>query len=393
MQAVIMAGGKGTRLSDVTKNELPKPMVRLEGKPVLEYQLEGLYRNGIRKFIFVVGCLGEKIEEYFGNGEKWDVQITYIREEQPLGTAGSLYYLKDRLSEDFLLVLGDLVFDISIGRFYQFFKDRRAGAALLVHPNAHPYDSDLILLDEKGRVTAVDPKNKRRAYDYNNLVNAGIYLLSQGVLDKIDKPEKLDLEKDILFPMILGNEGVYGYRTPEYVRDIGTPERLCLGETDIKRRIVSAKNLEKKQKCIFLGWDSLADAKPALKKEAEKAVARINRSEYLTVLAADAPVEEGGKTRRQLHKKLETLLGERGCYVDGIGSGLGEALKYQEEYNIDLETSWLVGTTETELQKGKEAGIRTVFVKEGIAKGEKAWGGKADLVCETLMEAVASIIG
>ena len=122
MQAVVMAGGKGTRLFSVTKNEIPKPMVPLCGRPVLEHQIRCLGENGVTEVYLLTGHLGEAIEGYFGDGSRWGMEIYYIREDQPLGTAGALGRLRGRVAGDFLLVFGDLVFIIDIRRFLELHK-------------------------------------------------------------------------------------------------------------------------------------------------------------------------------------------------------------------------------------------------------------------------------
>ena len=104
MKAVIMAGGKGTRLESLTKGEIPKPMIPIKEKPLLLWQIEELKRYGIVDITMIIGHLGEKITEYFGNGEKFGVNIDYILEEKPLGTAGAFYYLKDKLSDEYFLI-------------------------------------------------------------------------------------------------------------------------------------------------------------------------------------------------------------------------------------------------------------------------------------------------
>ena len=116
MQALILAGGKGTRLSEITKNEIPKPMAQINGKPILQYAIERLKENGIEDIFISVGYLHEKIEEYFGNGQNFGVQITYICEDVPLGSGGALFYLKNLVTEDFVICSGDAIFDIDIKR-------------------------------------------------------------------------------------------------------------------------------------------------------------------------------------------------------------------------------------------------------------------------------------
>ena len=170
MKAVIMAGGKGTRIAQIY-NEIPKPMIPVQGKPVLEHQVEQLRGQGIYEIVMVVGHLGHIIKTYFGDGTAFGVRITYYEEHEPLGTAGALYYLKETLLEDFLLINGDIIFNININRFIRSHKKTHRLATLLTHPNNHPYDSALIQADPDGMVTQWFHKEDSRTY-YKNRVNA-----------------------------------------------------------------------------------------------------------------------------------------------------------------------------------------------------------------------------
>ena len=136
MKAVIMAGGKGTRLSTVLK-DIPKPMVDLAGRPLLEHQIINLKENGITDIILVIGYLGNVIQDYFKDGSSLGVNISYFKEEKPLGTAGALWYLKEQLQDDFILLFGDLFVNINFTRFYDFHKKNGARITLYTHPNSH----------------------------------------------------------------------------------------------------------------------------------------------------------------------------------------------------------------------------------------------------------------
>ena len=131
MVAVVMVGGKGTRIAGLNK-DIPKPMFRLCGKPVLEYAVNELVAQDIKDIILVVGHLGHVIKEYFGDGAKFGARISYLTEEQPLGTAGGLYFLKDKIKEDFLLLNGDIIFSIDFHRLMRFHKHKGGLATLLV---------------------------------------------------------------------------------------------------------------------------------------------------------------------------------------------------------------------------------------------------------------------
>ncbi|MBR6288386.1 MAG: nucleotidyltransferase family protein, partial [Acholeplasmatales bacterium] len=218
MYAVIMAGGKGTRIKSLEPN-LPKPMIKICDKPVLEHQINSLKNSGITDIVLVIGYLGDKIKEYFKDGKEFGVNITYINEEEPLGTAGSLYYLKDRKDDDFILVFGDVLFDVDFERFIKFHQNNKAYITLLVHPNSHPFDSDVLIVDNK-KVMNILSKNEPRNYYFMNLVNSGIYCINKKVLDYFKEPKKLDLEKDII-SHYMSEKLVYAYRSTEYVKDMG----------------------------------------------------------------------------------------------------------------------------------------------------------------------------
>ena len=174
IQAVIMAGGKGTRLRAITKDEIPKPMAPVAGKPILEWQIECLRRQGVQEVILIIGHLGHKIREYFGDGDAFGVKISYIEETQPLGTAGALAMLPEQLTgPSFFLIFGDVLFDIDLERMRRFHEEKKAVATLFVHPNVHPFDSDLVVCDAEGRVQQFDSKHNVRDYWYQNCVNAG----------------------------------------------------------------------------------------------------------------------------------------------------------------------------------------------------------------------------
>ena len=146
MKTVIIAGGQGTRIASVN-SEIPKGMIPVAGKPIIEHELELCLRHGLSDFIFITGYLGDQIEAYFGDGKRWGAHITYFREEHPMGTAGALGMLKDLLQDDFFVLYGDTIVDIDMHAMLDFHNHHHADATLFVHPNDHPYDSDLVDID------------------------------------------------------------------------------------------------------------------------------------------------------------------------------------------------------------------------------------------------------
>lgn len=431
MQAVIMAGGKGTRLAELTKNEIPKPMVPVAGKPLLLWQIERLKENGVSDILIVIGHLGEKIEDFFGDGSNFGVRIRYFEEEEPLGTAGSFFYLRDMIEENvFLMMSGDLYFDLDFERMVRFHRKKRAAATLFVHPNGHPHDSDLVVLDENERVVKFDSKHNTRDYWYDNCVNAGIFVFDKRICDFVPEPVKCNLENDVICKMIEAGEPVYGYRSPEYVKDVGTVERVEQTLRDIESGFISSKCLKNKQKCIFLDRDgTINQYRGLIFKEkdfdlepcAEEAICQINISGYLGIVVTNQPVVARGLCSMDdvgnIHKKMSTLLGREGIYLDDIlfcphhpdkgfpeenpaykiacecrKPGTGMIRRAAEKYNIDLEASWIVGDTTLDIQTGINAGMKTALVLTGEAGKDVKYNVKPDLVCKDLLEAVEKIL-
>ncbi len=428
--AVIQAGGKGTRLRELTGDKIPKPLLSLNGKTMIEWQLACIRRYGIRDVVLIIGHLGDKVKAYFGDGAAFDMHIRYIEEEEPLGSAGALYCLKDSLpGSNFLLIFGDVMFDIDVERMVRFHEKHQALATLLVHPNAHPFDSDLVVLDEEERVTGFDSKTNVRKYWYDNCVNAGIFVLSKQLLDQITALKKYDLEHDLLFPAI-GTGRVYGYRSTEYVKDAGTVKRFHDVCEEQKQGLWQARNLGNRQKCIFLDRDGTlnrykglidTDSLLELEEGAAEAVREINRSGYLAIVVTNQPVVARGMCSledvRNIHRKMSVLLGEQGAYLDDIifcphhpdkgypeenplykipcncrkpATGMLEEMA--ERHHIDLARSWMIGDSTADIQTGKNAGVKTMLVRTGQAGKDGKYDAEPDLEASDLAEAVKKIL-
>ena len=433
MQAVIMAGGKGTRLASVTK-DIPKPMVPIDRKPLLEYQIENLKENGVDSIILIVGHLGSVIRDHFGDGSRFGVSIIYYAEETPLGTAGALAKIKDRLEDTFFLVFGDLFININYDRFLEFHQTSNALITLFAHPNSHPYDSDIIITDDKSRVIGWSYKKDVRTEDYKNLVNAGLYVMQKVVVDEIDKiqtikgEDKVDLEKELIIPLIK-ERPIYAYHSTEYVKDIGTPDRLEKVTADYLHGVCEQRNLKHKQKCIFLDRDGTINRyvgflrtaqQVELESSAAEAIKMINESEYLAIVVTNQPVIARGECSfeelNRIHNRIYTLLGQAGAYLDGLYfcphhpdkgfEGEVPELKFdcdcrkpkigmlrmaEAEFNADLANSWFVGDTTMDVQTGINAGMHTVMLQGGDSNKGK-YAATPEMRADDLLDAVKRIL-
>lgn len=185
MKTVIMAGGKGTRISEMFP-DIPKPLIHIDGVPVLEREIISLHNQGFDDIIITISHMGDKIKEYFEDGSKWNVNIQYFEEKIPLGNAGALFKIRNLLGkEPFLLLNADAMFEVDFNRMLKFHKEHKALVTLFTHPNSHPYDSGLIVANEKSIVEEWLTKEDARPQWYKNRVNAGLHIIDPSVLDML----------------------------------------------------------------------------------------------------------------------------------------------------------------------------------------------------------------
>lgn len=411
MKVVLMAGGKGTRISELFPN-IPKPLIPIEGVPVLEREIISLRDQGFKDIILTIGYMADKIKNYFGDGSKWGVNISYFVEEKPLGNAGALFFLN--IEDDFLLLNADAIFDVDFKRMVKYHKEKGGLVTLFTHPNSHPYDSGLIISKENGVVERWLTKEDTRPDIYKNRVNAGLHVISSKALKRsgINREEigkevngkikKVDLDRQILKPLCSTGK-MFCYDSPEYVKDMGTPERYLSVCDDYKKGVVQAKNLKNKQKAIFLDRDGTINKYVGFLRNIDdfelidgvaEAIRKINESGYLAIVVTNQPVIARGEVSfeelEEIHNKMETLLGKEGAYLDAIyycphhpHKGYegerpelkidcdcrkpkpGMLLKAATDFNIDLSRSWMVGDGENDIQAGINAGCKTVLLSNG----------------------------
>ncbi len=414
MITVIMAGGRGTRISELYP-DIPKPLIPIDGIPVLEREICSLRNQGFTDIILTISYMGDKIAEYFGDGCRLGVSIQYYKEEIPLGNAGALFKLKDKLTEDFLLLNADAVFDVDFNRMVEYHKAHKGLATLFTHPNSHPYDSGLIIATDSGEVKEWLAKEDKRPLYYKNRVNAGLHVINPAILNMvgieaaqigITKPNgktvTVDLDRQILKPLS-GTGKMFCYDSPEYVKDMGTPDRFYSVVSDYKAGIIAAKNLKNKQKAIFLDRDGTINKYVGFLRTTEEfeliegvsdAIKKINALGYLAIIVTNQPVIARGEVTiselKEIHNKMETLLGLEGAYIDGIyycphhpHKGYkgeiaelkvdcdcrkpkpGMLLKAAKDFNIDLENSFMIGDGENDVKAGQNAGCKTVLIGKG----------------------------
>lgn len=428
-QAVILAGGKGTRLAS-RLNGKPKPLVDVDGIPLLRRQIAALAEHGIDDVVLLVNHAAHQIEDFIA-GLDLPVRVTLIDDGFPRGTAGATLACLNRLHDRFVVVYGDTLFDLDVARMLDAHIDANADATLLLHPNDHPADSDLVEVDTEGWISGFHSYPHPPAAWLRNLVNAAFYIVEKRVLlPWVGRMETGDFAKD-LFPAML-HEGarLKGHISFEYIKDIGTPKRLDKAEGHLRNGVVARARQTQRQRAIFIDRDGtlnvlrghIARAEDLdLFEDAGTAVRRLNEAEYRVILVTNQPVLARGECDEaalaRIHAKLEAELGREGAYLDAIyycphhphGGYEGEVAELKRDcdcrkpgtamveaattaLNIDLAQSWMIGDSTADIVLAERTGLRSILVATGEGGQDGKWSALPTLRATSIGEAVDQIL-
>ena len=424
--AVILAGGRGTRIQESFPG-VAKPMVPIAGKPVLQHIIETYSAQGIERFFITIGHLGKQIEDFFKDGSDLGVEIIYVHEETPLGTAGALAIIEDKLSSPFWVIYGDTLSNIDLDRMMKFHLDKDSQATLFAHPNDHPFDSDLIVTDKTNRIINVLGKPHREDLEAKNCVNAAFYLFDPDIVKNIPKSINSDFGRD-LFPQWIHKIKMYAYISPEYIKDMGNSQRHKEVELAYLNGKLNFRNLSNKQKAIFIDRDGVINHDTDLIKHQDEmkiydfsgeAIKKINKSNYLSIVITNQSVIARGlcdeETLDKIHSRMDNQLSSQGAYIDYLyycphhpDGGFPEEVKEfkiececrkpkpglilaaSKAFNIDLNQSWMIGDSPSDIQAGISAGVKTIRVETG--HGDIKSETKASFNAKNLSSAVDLIL-
>ncbi len=428
MKLAILAGGKGTRLG---RSDLPKPMIEVHGKPVLEWQIELARRHGLTDISLLTGHLAPVIQDYFGDGSSLGVSITHVVEPVPLGSAGAVLQLRERLDERFMLFYGDTVMDIDLDRLIAFDRQQHSLATLVVHPNDHPFDSDLVEADSDGVISRFLSKPHPPGLFYRNLVNAALYILDPDIFSCIPTDGPSDFGRDIFPAALASGKRLRAYCTPEYIKDMGTPDRLEHVQSDFARGQVSGRSLRTPRPAFFLDRDGVINKEVGNLSDIDafelldgvpEAIRLVNAAGFLAVVVTNQPVLAKGFLSvdglHAIHNKMETLLGARRAYLDAIyycphhpDKGFpgevpelkrvcdcrkpqpGMILQAARDFSIDLTRSYMIGDQPRDIQAGKQAGVQTVLIASAAPANDAPPATlRPDFVFPTLETAVRALL-
>lgn len=428
-EIAILAGGRGTRLAAATGG-LPKPLVPVNGTSVIERQLAACRFYGFDRCLLLVHHEAARLVERLGDGSAFGLEIGYAHEREPRGTAGALGDALPQLADRFLVLYADTVFDIDLRRFERAHDASGAAATLFLHPNDHPHDSDIVEVDASDRVVRLLGYPHAAGWP-RNLVNAALYAFRKADVEPfVDPGRASDIAKDLFPAMLAGGLAIQGYVSPEYIKDMGTPERLAKVERDLESGLPDGLSWRARRRAVFLDRDGTVNREVGHLRSADRlelipgagaAVSRLNRAGLLAVLATNQPVvARGDVTVAQLgaiHGQLEALLSRDGAYLDRIdvcphhpdrgfpgeipelkvicacrkpATGLVDGACAALE--IDRGQSWFVGDTTSDVECGRRSGLRTVLVGTGHGGRDGRHPVLADYECPDLAAAVDWIL-
>jgi histidinol-phosphate phosphatase family protein len=430
VKAVIIAGGLGTRLRSVTGDTLPKALVPVAGVPIIHRQLRLLKRYGCTSVTATAGHLADVLANgCTDEAERLGLRLTFVSERMPLGTGGGLPAAHEFLrNEPFIALCGDIAVEMDLKRLVAFHNRHHADATIVVHPNDHPQTSDLVVADEADRVQRILPRGNRDSDDYRNLVFGSVYVLSSRVFDFIEPDAKQDLNNDIFPRMIRGGARVLAYNTPEYLKDVGTVERLALVDRDYSGGRVDRMNWNCKRPAVFFDRDGvlMQDVEPEgvtrpddvrLLPQAAEAVRLVNDAGILAIVVTNQPGIAKGflslENLNRIHGRLDMKLGETGAWLDRIyycphhpESGFdgerpeykvtcdcrkpspGMLLRATAELPVDLHRSILVGDSARDIGAARAAGVAAYGVRTGHGCRDCVGESAPDLRCNTAFDAV-----
>lgn len=431
-QIVILAGGKGTRLNSINKG-LPKSLTPLLHVPIIEHQIRFCRSQGFVKFLLIVAYESEKIIEYFETHPIEGIEIKYFKEISPKGTGGALYASFSLLEEYFFVIYSDTYFTINFSNFINEFNSKLNNnnqfyGMIFVHPNNHPVDSDIVELNSKDELVAIHgyPHKKK---NLRNLVNAAFYLLKKDLIveirDNFDKEAIFDIAKDIFPITIKKGLKIFGYRSSEYIKDMGTPNRLEKLEKILEKGKLRNLSPNIAKEVVFIDRDGCINEEKGrivdeqdltLIEGSAEAIRNFNNAALPVYCVTNQPVVARGdideKKLNSIHSKLDFILGEENAFLDDLfycphhpDKGFeGEIIKLKgkcdcrkpnpgllfqsaKKHNINFSRSWIIGDMTTDISAGQKVGARSILIKTGYGGSDLKEKICPDYIFNNLKEA------
>lgn len=431
-QAVILCGGKGTRLGEQFSH-VPKPLVPVDGLPLLDRILDNAAKAGIKEAILAAGHLGEQIAERYASHNPWDLKIHTHIEGKPLGTAGCLHEVANLLDEDFALLYGDVFLDFDLSALIARHEREKPVATVLVRQSDHPKDSDLVsVAADSDQVNAFLPKATRDPEGiYRNCANAAVYACSKRLLDFISKDVSSDIATHV-FPAVLtagGEIRAHWLEDTGYVKDMGTPARLMEVERYWRRKLRAIESIKSPRaiRAVILDRDGvvLRDHGPSTDPEkiefmpdALSGLAAFAEAGIACMMATNQPwIARGLLTTEQLdaaHDRMKTVIKSHGGKLlevlhspyhpethhnEGVAElrrssecrkpRAGMLFELMERFNYAPAETVMIGDSKADILAARNAGVRSIL----IGNDPTAETAGPDAACSSLIEAAALVHG
>ncbi len=398
---------------------LPKSLFVVGGRPVLDHQLEILDAAGIDEITVFVGYLGDAIEAHLARREPTSARTTVVCEPTPRGSGGCLSAAPD--DRTLVVLLGDVMMHMDLTALLDSHRRSGAEATIAVHPNDHPWDSDLVDHDAAGRVRRIHRKPHAAGLLARNAVVAGVYVLEPSILRRIPRHAAADLTHDIIATAVDGGARVHAYATAEYLKDMGTPDRYRRVTEDYSSGRVLACHRSQRRRAAFIDRDGTLNQHVGHLRRADhiellpmaaRAIRRLNEAGVLAVCVTNQPVLARGECSEaeleRIHAQLEMALGNEGAFLDAIyvcphhpeSGHLGEvsALKIEcacrkpgtgmvdtalLDLNIDRDRSAVFGDTWRDLAMAENARMPGFLVSDTapLEDAVKAWLAQSETSC------------
>uniref|UniRef100_UPI0040474B01 HAD-IIIA family hydrolase n=1 Tax=Algoriphagus sp. TaxID=1872435 RepID=UPI0040474B01 len=376
-QAVILAGGLGTRLRPIT-DHIPKPMIEFHGKPFLEYLLTMLVDQGFKKIVLLLGYLPEKVTEYFGNGEKWGVEIQYSITDVADDTGLRLTKAKHLFDPIFVLLYCDNYWPMSFEKMWDTFTAVKVDALVTVYLNRDGYTKSNIRIDDKGFIEVYD---KTREEDNLQGVDIGFFILRKEVINMIPEGNH-NFEKTVL-PQLIATHNIITYPTEHRYYSIGSHERLKLTDKFLKRKptiildrdgVINKKAAKANYITTWSQWEWIPGSK--------EAISLLSKSGFQIIIVTNqAGIARGFMTSADLvdiHEKMQQELKGCGGTIDKIyhcphgwddncdcrKPKPGMLFQAQRDFHLDLSKLYFVGDDERDSIAGEAAGMHTFLVND-----------------------------
>lgn len=395
--AVIIAGGFGSRL----KKKIPKALVKINNKPIIQHQIEALKQFDLKNILIVLHYGSEKIKNFLGSGEQFGVNLNFFLETVPLGSGGALFKIFPLMKRHFFVVFCDVYFDVDFVKFKKFHLRKNSLLTLFTHPNDHPADSDIVIVDKTNKVINFSGYPHKDLYSLPNLVTAGLFLFDKNLFKLIKSPNspKMDLTKELVPYLLSKKIEIFSYKSSNFIKDMGTPRRLKEVSSKLKSNLLNTCKTTiffDRDGVIIENVDNLSQLNSIKFINGYRgALKKVKSNNALSFLVTNQPsIAKGFVTEEQVHKihnYIEQHLGQNGLFFDDIKfcphhpengfkneisnlkincncrkPKIGMFKELIKNHKFDLKNSWIIGDMTTDIRAGEKLGIKTILLRTGF---------------------------